>query len=436
MPAYNCEAYIEQTIRAVIDQTHKDWELFVVNDCSTDNTGAVIMRMTDSRVHILNNGKNLGCDNSRNAAIKKILQRKDDFDYVAFCDGDDVWNPGHLSDALNTLRKGDMYYSDVTFQNSRNEPIEVFGIPRPSNFDRGLLLKQNYIFVSTVVMSTKCVQMFDKLCDPKGDWDMWLRVSSEYTVVQSNFKGAIYRWKNEGSYYTEEESSASKLRVELKHGIYSDDADLSAKIQLGENLEKEYAVRRDYETAARLREYTAKLQGLSIGEVYEEPKRVVKYVVAVHPYSHKLPNGKTNPKNYPYWKQLVEALKSRGFYIIQVGIAGEEPVGADEMIFNASNERLKEVLDRCDTFICVDSFFQHFAHYHGRNGVVIFGPSDPKIFGYRDNFNVFKDRKYFRPNQFSTWMESEYSEEVFAHPGIIVEIVTSMVSSINSVPAN
>ena len=273
--------------------------------------------------------------------------------------------------------------------------------------------------------------------DPKGDWDMWLRISAEHRVVQSNFKGVIYRWKNEGSYYTEEESSASKLRVELKHSIYADQADLESKIHLGEMLENGYAAKRDYETAERLKEYTAKLRELSaVDTKVAEDVRVVKYVIAVHPYSHKLPNGKQNPKNYPYWKQLVAGLKSKGFYVIQVGIAGEEPIGADEIVFNANNEGLKRVLDRCDTFLCVDSFFQHFAHYHGRNGIVIFGPSDPKIFGYSDNFNVVKDRKYFRPNQFSTWMESEYSEEVFAHPDVIVEIATSMVSSINSVPAN
>jgi glycosyltransferase involved in cell wall biosynthesis len=462
MGAYNCEKYVERSIRAMIEQSHKDWELFVTNDCSTDNTSAVIQKLVDEnlqmiksmdpqpkwRINLLQSPKNSGCDNARNFGIDEILKRKDEFSHVAICDSDDVWNVHHLKDAIETLDREDagMYYSSVSFQDSNDQPIEVYGIPKFDTFDRTNLVKQNFVFVSSVVIRIQHLVKFDQFCDPKGDWDMWLRLSEKTKVIYSGYVGSKYRWKNEGSYYNEDQSNESKLKVEIKHGLYYGKEDLIKKLEIvkkyKEHMTSIFNTRMpDYDLYAALQRYEKEMSALLKLEEkvpnYPEPRRVIKYNVVVHPYSHVLPNnsGKPNPKNYPHWKETVELLKERGFYVVQIGIAGEPLIGADEVVLNANTKRLKEVLDNSDTFICVDSFFQHFAKYHGRNGVVIFGPSDPKIFGHKDNFNMLKDRKYLRPNQFSTWNECEYRDDIFVSPVEIVNVVEAMVSTINSVPA-
>jgi glycosyltransferase involved in cell wall biosynthesis len=152
--------------------------------------------------------------------------------------------------------------------------------------------------------------------------------------------------------------------------------------------------------------------GANVVTLPESP-RVIKKVVLVSPWSHKLPTGKENPKNFPYWTELVSMMKASGCYVIQIGISGEKLIGADEVVLNASFDRLKTLLDNADTFLSVDSFFPHFAHYHGKYGIVIFSQSDPNIFGYPENLNVLKSRDYLRKEQFWLWTQAEFNETAF-----------------------
>ena len=147
--------------------------------------------------------------------------------------------------------------------------------------------------------------------------------------------------------------------------------------------------------------------------------RVIKKVVLISPWSHKLPNGKENPKNFPYWEELVTMMKNSGCYIIQIGVNGEKLVGADEVVFNASFDRLKVLLDNADTFVSVDSFFPHFAHYHNKHGIVIFSQSDPKLFGYPENLNVLKSTDYLRKEQFWLWTQAEFNNDAFISSKVV-----------------
>ena len=58
MPNYNCEKFVEATIRSVLAQTYTNWELLFVDDCSTDNSVALVKAFNDSRIKILQNEKN------------------------------------------------------------------------------------------------------------------------------------------------------------------------------------------------------------------------------------------------------------------------------------------------------------------------------------------------------------------------------------------
>lgn len=168
-------------------------------------------------------------------------------------------------------------------------------------------------------------------------------------------------------------------------------------------------------------QYVEQLKGTAIIESIETTPqnpnaitaRTIKKIVVISPWSHKLPTGNENPKNFPYWEELVVDLKAAGCYIKQIGVTGEKLIGADEIIFNASIDSLKEILNECDTFISVDSFFPHFAHYHNKHGIVIFSQSDPILFGYPENLNILKSRDYLRKEQFWLWTQTEYDEQAF-----------------------
>lgn len=60
LPAYNAESTIAEAIQSIIDQTYKDWELYVINDGSVDQTEEVILSFKDNRIRYLKNDRNMG----------------------------------------------------------------------------------------------------------------------------------------------------------------------------------------------------------------------------------------------------------------------------------------------------------------------------------------------------------------------------------------
>lgn len=140
-------------------------------------------------------------------------------------------------------------------------------------------------------------------------------------------------------------------------------------------------------------------------------------MIIISPYSQKLRNGKINPKNYPYWKELISLIDEQ---IIQVGVTGEEQLVPDFRL-NLSMNELKELVLECRTWISVDSFFQHFCWDLNKPGIVLFGQSDPNIFGHSENTNLLVDRKYLREKQFWLWEQADYNEECFVKPEIVIK---------------
>jgi ADP-heptose:LPS heptosyltransferase len=141
--------------------------------------------------------------------------------------------------------------------------------------------------------------------------------------------------------------------------------------------------------------------------------------VIISPFSQKMRNGKRNPKNYPFWTEVVNALRNNGVKTIQVGVSGEDDIGADERHNNLPLEQLAELVKSCDTWASVDNFFHHFCVVQKKPGVAVFGKSDPNIFGHPQNHNIIKDRAFLRKTQYAIWEEEEWDEKVWVHPDVI-----------------
>lgn len=138
--------------------------------------------------------------------------------------------------------------------------------------------------------------------------------------------------------------------------------------------------------------------------------------ILISPYSRPLHNGKLNPKNYPYWGAFIEVLKKDGHEIIQIGSKGEKQL-VEEFKQDLESYELICLLDWCDVWISVDNFFQHFAeNFSEKRGIVIWGKSDPQIFGYKKNVNLLRDREFLRKDQFNYWENEPYDAGVFVDP--------------------
>jgi len=148
--------------------------------------------------------------------------------------------------------------------------------------------------------------------------------------------------------------------------------------------------------------------------------------IIISPYSKKLRNGNNNPKNYPYWEELVLLLKNDN-YIIQIGVDGEGFIkGCNEYKFNLSFKELEDLTLSCDSYISVDNFYPHFCNTIGKYGVVIWGQSNPKLFGYKNNINIFKNIKYFRDNQFFIWEQCKFKKDSFCSANEIFQKIKSL----------
>jgi ADP-heptose:LPS heptosyltransferase len=137
--------------------------------------------------------------------------------------------------------------------------------------------------------------------------------------------------------------------------------------------------------------------------------------ILISPFAQKLRNGKDNPKNFPYWPELVKRLRDGGFEVIQIGAAKDTPIeGITEFKQNLKLKEIANLIKECDVWISVDSFLQHLNQYYTKKrGIVIFSQSDPKHFGYPLNNNILKDKKYFREKQFWLWEQCEYNKDAF-----------------------
>lgn len=151
--------------------------------------------------------------------------------------------------------------------------------------------------------------------------------------------------------------------------------------------------------------------------------------VIISPYSKQMRNGQKNPKNFPHWAVLVEKLWMRGIRVVQVGAPGEEKIaGVHDFKFGLKLSELKAMLEKSETWVSVDNFFNHFATFHGRRGVAIFSRSDPRIFGYDQNINLLKDRSYLRPNQFEMWEQDTFREDAFVSADAVLDAIVTILS--------
>jgi ADP-heptose:LPS heptosyltransferase len=140
-------------------------------------------------------------------------------------------------------------------------------------------------------------------------------------------------------------------------------------------------------------------------------------MILISPYAKKLRNGLDNPKNYPWWPELISLINEP---IIQVGIESEKQL-VDDFRKNLSLDELKVLVNECRTWISVDSFFQHFAWDLNKPGIVLWSQSDPNIFGHPENTNLLKDRKYLREKQFWWWEQCNYNADAFVKPEEVIK---------------
>jgi len=149
----------------------------------------------------------------------------------------------------------------------------------------------------------------------------------------------------------------------------------------------------------------------------------MKNYILISPWSRMLRDKSYNPKNFPHWEKVIDDLKD-DYDIIQIGVTGEKKLVPDFRV-NLKLKQIGELLsnEQCYTWISVDNFLPHLAWHYDKPGIVLWGLSDPNIFGYQKNKNLLKARKYLRENQFMIWDGLTYDPKVFVTADKVIEAV-------------
>lgn len=184
IPAYNCEKYIVETIESVFAQTHKDIELIVVDDGSTDRTEEII-RSFGARLNYIRQDKNSGPSAARNRGIKESSGA-----YVAFLDHDDIWLPDKIEEQVRMLeREKDLalVYSNFYYINRSGSIMgKLFDNIKPC---RGFVFEElvisNFIPTSSVVIRKKVLDetgIFDERFLIAQDYDLYIRIAERHKI--------------------------------------------------------------------------------------------------------------------------------------------------------------------------------------------------------------------------------------------------------------
>lgn len=207
MPFYNAENYIEASIKSVLAQTYKNWELIIVDDCSVDNTEEIVKTfLSDKRIRLLKNERNSGAAVSRNYALREAKGR-----WIAFLDSDDIWKPEKLEHQLKFMKEKGYSFTYTDYRIQLNGEWLPYINTAPDKVDKRRLY--NYCYFSTItVMYDRNVVGLIQIADIKknNDYAMWL---------QAVEKTDCYRLPECLSYYIKHEnsiSSGSKLKL-IKH---------------------------------------------------------------------------------------------------------------------------------------------------------------------------------------------------------------------------
>ncbi len=192
-PTYNSEKFITETIQSVQNQTYSNWEMLIVDDCSSDKTVDIIQHFMeeDHRIHLIRLNKNSGASKARNEAIKLVKG-----DYMTFLDADDIWFPDFIANSIATINSTGIPFVFSSYRRS-NENLEFvysdFIVPPKVTYTD--ILKTNSISCLTAFINVKKLGV--KLMPDirkRQDMGLWLKYLKEIPFAHGiQEPKAIYR---------------------------------------------------------------------------------------------------------------------------------------------------------------------------------------------------------------------------------------------------
>ena len=178
VPVYNAAPYIENTVQMVLQQTYQDFELILVDDCSTDNSVALLEELLeqrkDVRLRLVKKERNQGAAAARNTGLDMASGR-----YIAFLDADDVWLPHRLEAGLRFMeeKKAGFVFSAYEFGDEQARGTgKIVHVPEKLTYRKAL--SRTVVFTTTTLFDTTLVpkELLRMPTVPSEDTATWWQI--------------------------------------------------------------------------------------------------------------------------------------------------------------------------------------------------------------------------------------------------------------------
>lgn len=174
LPVYNGSLYMSKAIDSIIAQTYTNWELIIVNDCSTDDSLKIALdyEKKDTRIKVISNKENIKLPRSLNAGFERAIGK-----YYTWTSDDNIYKENALEIMVNELESDDscvMVYSDFTKIDSEGKIIERCFLPEGEEILFGSICGACFLYRKD---AAKEVGGYDANLFLAEDYDYWIRLS-------------------------------------------------------------------------------------------------------------------------------------------------------------------------------------------------------------------------------------------------------------------
>lgn len=179
-PVYNSERYLHDLIATVLNQTYTHWEWIVVDDCSVDNSYAVLEEAAhnNTRIKVYRNEINSKVFQARNNALDIAKG-----EFIAFLDADDLWEPNKLELQITFMQQNDSWFTYTDFDRfvkTPKKPLRKEKLPDTATYKK--ILTNNYIATSTVMIWKDRVGNFYMKNVYYDDFMLWLDLLKQVKI--------------------------------------------------------------------------------------------------------------------------------------------------------------------------------------------------------------------------------------------------------------
>lgn len=190
IPSYNHEKYIKKAIDSVLEQTYKDFELIIIDDCSSDKSKKIIEKYQDKKIKKLYNDKNLGAVETLNSLIEMAKG-----EYIALLNSDDYWEKNKLEKQVDILDSNNSIAACFTWADFIDSNNKLIIQDQPNIFQKRNRKQEewlryffdygNCLCHPSVMIRKKVYEQigkYNKIFRQLPDYDFWVRLIKKYNI--------------------------------------------------------------------------------------------------------------------------------------------------------------------------------------------------------------------------------------------------------------